>query len=71
MLNYKSITPRNISETYLQRLEKKYPHHVFNDVMNYSPNKDVIVGISGLDKELPILQTLTNRENFSLLLNGL
>ena len=54
MLNYKSITPRNIKETYLERIQKQYPKHIINDVMIYSPNKDVVIDISGLDKELPM-----------------
>ena len=65
MSNYKSVTPRNIEISYLERIQKAYPRYEINDVMNYSPNQEIVVGITGIDKEIPILQTLTNRVNFA------
>lgn len=71
MSSYKSVTIRNIEVDYKSDLEKHYPSFSIDDVINYLPNKDVLVGLTGLNKEVPLLQDLTNRKGFITLLNSL
>lgn len=71
MLNYKTVTPRNVIESDIDKLIKVFPHTTFNDVINYNPNKDIIIGIAGLDKELPVLQSLVKKEGFKNLFDSL
>ena len=71
MSSYKSVTIRNIELDYKSDLQKHYPSFSIDDVINYLPNKDVLVGLTGLNKEVPLLQDLTNRKGFITLLNTL
>ena len=71
MSSYKSVTIRNIEVSFKSDLEQHYPSFSIDDVINYLPNKDVLVGLTGLNKEVPLLQDLTNRKGFITLLNTL
>lgn len=65
MSNYSSITPRNLKVSYRDELNKIYPDVKINDVLLYSPNKDIIIGVSGLGNEYPFLQALLTKPLFA------
>lgn len=58
MSNYSFVTARNPKIDLKKELLGVYPNTHFNDVLYYEPNKKVIVGLIGLDKNLPVLQDI-------------
>lgn len=65
MSNYKSVTTRSSGYSAFKELAKRYPEIVFDDVINVYPNKNVILAITGIGKELPVLQELVSKREFS------
>lgn len=71
MSNYESITTRKNQHLELKELTKRYPNITFNDVINAYPNKNIVLAITGLEKELPVLQELISKKEFSTYLKSL
>ena len=63
MSNYKSITPRNNVKNIVELMTNYYKCHL-DDVILLNPNKDILVGITGINKNIPILQMLFVKESF-------
>lgn len=68
--NVRNITARN-SLSPRAVLEATYPHILFDDALCYSLEKNIILGISGVKKEIPVLQKLCSLEKIRLLLDTL
>lgn len=71
MSNYESVTTRKNQHLELKELTKRYPNITFNDVINAYPNKNIVLAITGLEKELPVLQELISKKEFSSYLKSL
>lgn len=71
MSNYKLLTPRNNNRNLQQILAKYYQNTSFSDVLDYSYEKNIVLGLSGLDRELPILQLIVSNESVKKLLDSL
>ena len=67
MSNYKQVTPRNLKIDYKAQLVAKYKGLIFDDVINLFPKDNVIVGITGLKKNIPLLQVLFQKDEYLLL----
>ena len=63
MSNYKSVTPRNNELDIYKELNSAYSLK-FDDVFLLNPNKNIIVGITQIDKHIPFLQDLFNKPSF-------
>ena len=71
MSNYESVTTRKNQHFELKELTKRYPNIAFNDVINVYPNKNIVLALTGLEKELPVLQELISKKEFSAYLKSL
>ena len=63
MSNYKQITPRNIAQTDTSKVENCF-HVKVDDAINLDPNRNIIVGITNIGKNVPILQILFEQISF-------
>ena len=63
MSNYKSITPRNNEKNIYQELYGYYSIKL-DDVLLLNPNKNIIVGVTQIDRNIPFLQELFNKPAF-------
>ena len=71
MSNYSSVTPRNLKVSYFDELKKIYKNQSIDDSLLYSPNKNIIIGVAGLNREIPFVQALLKKESFSNLFASL
>lgn len=71
MSNYKSVTPRNNLGDYQKEIKQYYSSYQIDDVFLYSPNQQIIIGITQINKNIPVLQELFNKNGFINLANNL